>query len=221
MSPSGSLGYSVSLAASQALLRPPPSPSRPQIGPQHTELPHEGASALGRQRLVPCTPRKHAPERGSFRQRAPPRLKLQTPGLGAQGSTPRGSRAGAPRSSKARRNLLEMLQICKRAGLDAPLQTQARSGVFFLSFFPNSAPPTSRAVSASVRPLPKRGGVYYRTNSSSDLPWSLEAALRRRAFRERKGLRAGLWVPGELQGGLRGRRGWCVVTPTGVLLWVC
>lgn len=92
---------------------------------------------------------------------------------------------------------------------------------FFFSFFPISAPPTSRAVSASVRPLPKLGGVYYLTNSSSDLPWSLEVALRRRAFRERKGLPAGLRVPGELQGGLRGRRGWCVVTPTGVLLWVC
>lgn len=156
MSPSGSLGYPVSLAASQALLRAPPPPSRPQIGPQHTELPHEGASALRRQRLVPCAPRKHASARGSFRQRAPPRLKSQTPGLGAQGSTPRGSRAGAPRSSKARRNLLEMLQICKRAGLDVPLQTATRSWFFF--FFFSYQCPAHQPRGLRLRPAPAQTG---------------------------------------------------------------
>lgn len=202
---------------------PPPTPPQPRIRPQRTELPHEGASALGRQGLVPRTPRKYAPERAP--SYGGPLLGSSYKLLALEPEPRIRPRAGAGfwGATQFRRNLPEMLQICKRAGLDAPLQTAARTWVFFLfffflSFFTISAPPTSRAVSACVPPLPKLGGVYYCTNSSSDLPGSLEVALRRRAFRERQGCAAGLRVPGKLQAGLGVRRGRCARVPVSLPL---
>ena len=137
------------------LLCPPPDQASERLSAHR-------ASARGRIRAR--TPRAGAlrspeicPSEGLLPTVAPPRLKLQTRRLGAQDSSPRGSRAGAPR-----RSLPGML--CERAGRDAPLQTATRTwvfcflffGLFFFFFFPLfppllsvPRPPASRSPPAS------------------------------------------------------------------------
>ena len=92
----------------------------------------------------------------------------------------------------------EVANCCQHVERDAPLQTAARTGVVF-SLLSVPCPPAAR-VSACVPPMPKLGGVYHCTNSSSDLPPSLEGAPRWRA--SGRAVRTGRWVSGKLQGGL-------------------
>lgn len=101
------------------------------------------------------------PARGSFPPRAPPRLKLLTPGLGPQASTPRGSRVRAPRTSPAGRNLPETPQICQRVGLDAPLQIATRSGLFS-SFLPGLSAPRPAAARSPPASRPRPDWAAFR-----------------------------------------------------------
>lgn len=142
------------------------------------------ASARGRIRTrspEACAMRspETCPARGSFPPRAPPRLQLLTPGLGPQASTPRGSRVIAPRTSPAGRNLPETPQICKRVGLDAPLQIATRSG-FFPSFLACLSAPRPPAARSRPRPAPGQTGRRLGLHGFKlpALPWSLEVALR-------------------------------------------
>ena len=115
----------VSLAGSQAPLPTPDQASE--------RLSAHRASARGRirartRRAGALRSPEICPSEGLLPTVAPPRLKLPTRRLRAQDSSPRGSRAGAPR-----RSLPGML--CERAGRDAPLQTATRTWVFCFLFF--------------------------------------------------------------------------------------
>ena len=187
MSPSGSLSHPVS----------PPSPrlGRSPSESLPTELPHEGASTLGSRRLCPALPGNKPP------LGAPAGSVLgfgYTLHLGTQDPTPRRSRVGRHAGVLWPEPPREVANCCQHVERDAPLQTAARTGVVF-SLLSVPCPPAA-CVSACVPPMPQLGGVYHCTNSSSDLPPSLEGAPRWRA--SGRAVRAGRWVSGKLQGGL-------------------
>lgn len=117
---------------------------------------------------MPCAPRKFAAAR-SFLPKLQmlftwePRIRLG-----------RGAGLGRQAGVLGLQALGSTANFSKRAVLEVPLQTATRSRIFlFLFFFPSllSVPrPQAARVPARVRPMPKLGGVYYCTNSSSDLP---------------------------------------------------
>ena len=186
MSPSGSLSHPVSPPSPRLGRSPSESPDRASArGRIHTAL---GACSLRspevslRSGLLPA-----ASSAASAHFTWEPRIRpLAGAGLGRP--------AGVLRPEPPR----EVANCCQHVERDAPLQTAARTGVVF-SLLSVPCPPAAR-VSACVPPMPKSGSVYHCTNSSSDLPPTLEGAPRWRA--SGSAVRAGLWVSGKLQGGL-------------------
>lgn len=186
MSPSGSLSH-------------PVSPPSPRLGRSPSESP-DRASARGRIHTALSACSLRSPEVSLRSGLLPAASSASTahftweprirPLAGAGLRRP----AGVLRPEPPR----EVANCCQHVKWDAPLQTAARTGVVF-SLLSVPCPPAAR-VSACVPPMPKLGGVYHCTNSSSDLPPTLEGAPRWRA--SGIAVRAGLWVSGKLQGGL-------------------
>lgn len=177
VSPPGFLGLPLCPAVLPCRLRSLPFPPPPFLlfpGPCHWAsarwvLTHR-ASARGRirsqtLRLVPCAPRKFAPARSFLSQLQ----KLFT----WEARVPLRGGAGLGRQPRVLRlqALGNTANFSKHAGLAMPLQTATRTRIFLPPppLLSVTRPPDAR-VSACVRPMPKLGGVYYCTNSSSDTP---------------------------------------------------
>lgn len=174
VSPPGFLGLPLCPAVSRAplpLFPPPPFllfPGPCRWAPARW-VPTYRASARGRirsqtLRLVPCAPRKFAPARSFLSQLQ--KLFTWEARIALRGGAGLGRQARVLRLQA----LGNTANFSKYAGLEVRLQPATRTRIFLFSPLLSMTRPPDARVSACVRPMPKFGGVYYCTNSSSDVP---------------------------------------------------